>query len=94
MTRPLCLPLLALLAAVPSAHAQRGPTPAATPAVTQGELEPPPLRLAFDEGEQVEGTLARPDDTRVEVVQRFRHASLVKGRMSFLPEMIQASLDH
>ena len=96
MKRLLFLSLFSLLAILaPGASASAQPSP--TPAVAQGEIEPipqSPKYLKYDDDEEVVGTLARPDDTRIDVLNRFRHVSLIKSRMSFLPEMIQASFDH
>ena len=97
--RSLTLSLLFLVGSGASASAQRGPAQAPVrpehgEQVEQGEIEPPPLTLKFDVGDEVEGTLARPDDTRVDVLKRLRHTSLIRSRMSFLPEMLATTLNH
>lgn len=81
--------VVATAAAEPSrpARARKGK---AKPAAT----EPPKTRsLIFDEGDNVDGNRLSPDGDSMTSQQAAKHTSLIRVRVSFVPEILKSAED-
>ncbi len=53
--------------------------------------DPPPREVVFDEAERVGGVVEDPNVETVEVSQRGPHASLIRVRTDFRPQLLQSA---